>query len=146
MTWFWLGLAIFFLITELTTAELVAIWFFGSAFILTVVSAIFPQMFIVWQIVIFIVLSAILLIATRPFVKKLTAKNKNQATNLDLIISHKALVTQTIQNDLEEGAVKINGLIWTARSEDGENIEKGSLVTVQSIQGNKLIVKKIKEE
>ena len=45
-----------------------------------------------------------------------------------------------IDNDLETGEVKINGLVWTARSVDGAVIEEGALVTVQEIQGNKLLV------
>jgi membrane protein implicated in regulation of membrane protease activity len=142
MTWVWLGIAIFFLIVELATAEIVAVWFFGSAFILTIVAAIFPNLFWAWQIVIFIALSAILLWASRPLVKKMTAKSKNEATNLDLLLGRKALVVQAIDNDMETGAVKLNGLEWSARTESGEKIEKGNFVMVKAIHGNKFIVPK----
>ena len=146
MTWIWLGLAIFFLIVELATAEIVAVWFFGSAFILTIVAAIFPNLFWGWQIVIFILLSVILLWISRPLVKKLTAKGKNEATNLDLLLERKALVVQAIDNDMEEGTVKLNGLEWSARTENGEKIEKGSFVMVKAIHGNKLMVQKLEEK
>ena len=146
MTWIWLGVAVVCLGIELFTSELVAIWFSCAAFVLTIVSAIFSDLVIGWQIVIFVVLSAILVAATRPLVKKLTAKNKSKETNLDLVLHHKALVTDSIDNDLEQGAVKINGLVWTARSENGDRIDKDVLVQVQAINGNKLIVKRIEKE
>ena len=78
--------------------------------------------------------------ATRPLVRKFLAKRKNSETNLGLIINHKALVVEDIKNDFEQGAVRINGLIWSARSEDGEDIEKDTLVIVKEIRGNKAIV------
>ena len=51
-----------------------------------------------------------------------------------------AVVTEAINNELATGAVRINGLIWTARSENGETIEKDSLVIFKKIDGNKAIV------
>ena len=39
-------------------------------------------------------------------------------------------------------AVRINGLVWTARSEDGSVIEKDTFVIVKEIRGNKVVVNK----
>ena len=76
----------------------------------------------------------------------MTAKSKNEATNLDLLLGRKALVVQAIDNDMEEGAVKLNGLEWSARTESGEKIEEGNFVMVKAIHGNKFIVEKIEEK
>ena len=42
---------------------------------------------------------------------------------------------------IDEGRVEVNGISWTARSSDGANFRKGELVTVERIEGVKLIVK-----
>lgn len=144
----WLGLAVALLGVELLTSDLVSIWLAVAAFLLGIVTAIFPWLHWGWQIFIFAILSAALLFSTRPLVKKFLKKRKSQETNLELILDHVGIVEEDINNDLALGAVKINGLVWSARSEDGSEIEKGEFVVVQKISGNKLIVKKreIKEK
>ena len=67
-------------------------------------------------------------------------RKKGQETNLELIVNHNAMVVEDINNDEEVGAVKINGLIWSARAKDGQCIDKGTIVVVDEIRGNKLIV------
>ena len=144
----WLGLAVALLGVELVTSDLVSIWLAVAAFLLGIVTAIFPWLHWGWQIFIFAILSAVLLILTRPLVKKFLKKRKSQETTLELILDHVGIVDEDIHNDLALGAVRINGLVWSARSEDGSEIEKGEFVVVQNISGNKLIVKKreIKEK
>ncbi len=73
-------------------------------------------------------------------------KKKGTETNLDLVIGGKALVLEDIRNDYSTGTVKINGIVWTARSADGTNIEKDSFVIIKEIQGNKVFVEKEKKE
>ena len=76
-------------------------------------------------------------------IKKLLKKSKNQETNLELNIDKVAVVTEKIDNELATGAVKVNGLVWTARSVDGSIIDEGELVIFKEIQGNKaLVIKK----
>lgn len=142
MMWTWFAVAIGLIIVECATVELVALWFALAALVMGVVTGIATEIELIWQILIFLVLSSIFLAATRPLVKKLMAKRKGGETNLELIVEHTALVTEKIENEYERGAVKINGLIWSARSLDGSPIEKDTLVTVKEIQGNKVIVVK----
>ena len=138
----WLGLGVVLLIVEMLATELVSIWFSAAAFLVGIVAAIFPALHWGWQIFIFAILSAGLLLLTRPLVRKLLKRRSSQATNLELILGHVGIVDEDIDNDLALGAVKINGLIWSARSEDDSKIEKGTFVIVQNINGNKLIVTK----
>lgn len=144
--WVWFGLAVVLLIVEIGTIELIAVWFAISALVMGLVVGFAPNLSIIWQIVIFVTLSAILVVLTRRFVRKMMKKRKNQETNLELVLNHTALVVENIDNRMEVGAVKINGLVWSARSMDGLPIEKNSFVTVKEINGNKLIVTKIKTE
>ncbi len=146
MMWIWFALAILLLVVELVTTQFVSIWFSASALITGVVVAIFDEMQSIWQIVIFVALSIIALVATKPLVKKITGKPKDAKTNLELNIGKTAVVTETIDNIKETGAVKINGLVWTARSDDGSIIEQGEVVIFKQVSGNKAIVSKNKEE
>lgn len=147
MAWYiWLGIAVLLIIIEFFTFDLVSIWFAISSLVLTVVSALFPSLSIAWQLLIFVALTALLLLLTRNVVKKFTAKRKGMETNLDLIINHTAKVIEKIDNVNEEGAVKINGLIWNARSKNGNVINDNEYVIVNEIKGNKLIVSKKEED
>ena len=148
MDWWvlWIGLAVVLFIVELTTTDLVAVWFALGSLVLAIVTAIFDKLPVVWQVVIFVALSALLVILTRRFVRKLLQRRKDQETNLELVVNHTAMVVEDIDNDREAGAIKINGLIWSARSADGEKIGKEALVTVCEIKGNKAIVVKKQEQ
>ena len=99
---------------------------------------------ILWQVIIFAVVSIILLVvATKYLVDR--DKDVKYNTNLQGIISQKAIVTQTIE-PYETGVAKLNGEEWTAMSKDETRIEAGKLVEVVAIEGVKLIVKEVSEE
>ena len=89
--------------------------------------------------------SIVCLAATRPLVKKLLRKDVT-ATNADRVLHHTAKVTETIDNENTTGAVYIDGKTWTARSEDGDVIARGSMVTIVRMEGVKLFVRKEREE
>lgn len=146
MVWFWLSLTIILTVIEISTIQFVSVWFAIGACVSTIITAIFPSIALAWQLVIFTIVATTLLLATRPFVKKFLAKrSEEQKTNLDLIIGKDAIVTEKIENILGSGAVKINGLTWSARCEGEEVIDIGEIVTIERIVGNKVIIKR-KEE
>ena len=141
MAWFWLALAIALMVIELSTTQLVSLWFSIGAAVAAIVKAIFGDISIAWQIVIFAVVSLALLIATRPLAKKLLAKDREKSkTNLELIIGKEAVVVEEINNIQGQGAVKLNGLVWSARSCDEIIIPVDTVVTVKEINGNKTVV------
>ena len=63
--------------------------------------------------------------------------------NLDLLINTEHILLKQIDK-FSVGELKINGVIWDCETEDGSIIEKGKLVQIISIKGNKLIVKEVK--
>ncbi len=146
MMWMWFALAILLLVVELVTTQFVSIWFSASALVTGLIVAIFDEMHLIWQIVIFVCLSIGTLIATKPLVRKITTKSKDAKTNLELNIGKTAVVTEKIDNIMETGAVKVNGLVWTARSDDDSIIDEGEVVIFKQVSGNKAIVSKNKEE
>ena len=88
----WLILAIALLAVELIVPELVSVWFSIAALVLSIFTAIFPQLHWGWQILIFAGVSAILVASTRNIVKKILRRRENQETNLELILNHIAIV------------------------------------------------------
>lgn len=142
MNWllFWLIAAVFFAVIELITLQLVSIWLAAGsvgALIALSFNASVPLQFLV-----FVIISGVLLIFTRPIVKRLTVK-KVEATNADRLIGQVATVTEEISNHDAKGAVLISGVTWTARSVDNTVIPKGDKVKIERIEGVKLIVSKI---
>lgn len=142
MPFIWLAIIILAAIVEMATTQLVSIWFaVGGIGSLIACEAGAP---LAIQIMIFILLTAVTLVVTRPFVKKtLTMKKTN--TNADRYIGKIAVVTVEINNTLGTGQVNALGSIWTARSADGGVIPVGHRVQVETIDGVKLIVRLINE-
>ena len=140
----WIAVFIILVLIELVTAELTTIWFAGGAFIAFILS-LFSVISVWIQLAVFIVVSVVLLIFTRPALIRLMEKY-NLKTNVETIPGKTAIVTEEIDNLKSAGTVEIEGLSWTARSEkDGEVISVGSKVEVLRVEGVKVIVK-IKEE
>lgn len=135
---FWIVLFVIFVIIESVTTQLVTIWFAVGSAVALVSNLLNAPDWLQW--VLFIVVSVIVIFTTRPFVKKIT-KQKSQPTNADRCIGQTAIVTEEINNIEGKGSVRINGTVWTARSEDGSVIKKDEFVTVIEIEGVKLIVK-----
>lgn len=135
----WLVLAAILIVSEIVSLGLTTIWFAGGA-IVAAVLAHFGAHWIV-QILVFAVVSFVLLICTRPLAQKHLMKDVEK-TNIDGLIDAIGLVTETIDNTKAEGVVVLDGKEWTARSVNGDIIEKDCRVKVESISGVKLMVSK----
>ena len=133
----WLGLVIFFVLAEITTVNLVSVWFIAGA-LGALVAALLGGSFVL-QLVIFFVISAVLLLLLRPLAKKYFTP-KITKTNADRLIGKEALVTERIDNLRETGAIKIGGVEWSARSKDGQPIDAGTRIRILSIEGAKVCV------
>ena len=90
------------------------------------------------QMIVFIVVSLVTLLITKPLVKKFK-KVDFVPTNSDRVIGKVGEVTKRITPD-EYGEVKVYGTVWTAFSDDVLNV--GDKVIITNIEGVKLIVKK----
>lgn len=133
----WVVIMVVFLVVEAAPAGLTCIWFAIGA-LAALIAALFGAP--IWlQLVWFFVVSVVTLYFTRPLVLKYV-NSRSQPTNADMVIGKEALVTEAIDNVESAGAVAVGGKVWTARSENGEPIEVGSIVTVLRIEGVKLIV------
>ena len=140
---FWLIVAIAAGVIEASTAGLFSVWFAIGALV-TMIPAWLGASFNV-QIAIFIAASALALVFTRPFFKRVLRVG-HTPTNADMLIGSEAAVVAEIDNIAERGRVRAGGLDWEARSADGSKIEKGAVVKVLELRGVTLIVEKEKRE
>ena len=140
----WLVAFVILIGIEAATMALTTIWFAGGA-----VFAFFAAVLgfsIQTQLVVFLIVSFILLLFTRPlamrFVNRETVK-----TNVDGLIGRRAKVITKIDNNEPSGATVVDGQEWAARSmEDAVTIPVGTHVVIKEVRGVKMIVEPVSEK
>jgi membrane protein implicated in regulation of membrane protease activity len=142
LRWIWVALTIIFSVIEVFTFGLTTVWFALAALVMVFLS--FLPIPLVFQIIIFLVISAFFLFFTRPIaIKKF--KTGRVKTNVDSLVGKHALVVKQL-GEFERGEVKIGGQIWTAFSDDGSVIKEGTKCEVIRIEGVKAIVRVLADE
>ena len=136
---FWLIISGICLIIESFTLGFFVFWFSIGALLALIVSLFTTN--IVIQSVVFVVSSTILLLLTKPLIKKFVKTPKTKPTNVYSIIGKEGIVLETIDSINGTGKVKVNGELWSAISDS--NIEKDEKIKVISVNGVKLKVEKI---
>ena len=135
----WLILFIILLVIEIITMGLTTIWFAGGA--LCALLTAFIGFGLPEQIVVFTAVSAVLLIMTRPIAVKYF-NTERQKTNAESLIGQQAVVLQDVDTLHAAGLVEVNGQEWSAKTDEPDGyIPKDSIVSIEGIQGVKLIVK-----
>jgi len=134
----WLVLIVIFVAVEIATVGLTAIWFAGGAFAGLLVQLMGWNIY--WQIIIFVVVSAVLMIFTRPWALKFF-KPRLVKTNYETVVGENVCLTETVDNIKGTGTAVYKGQEWTARAhETGKIFEAGSIVAVKEIRGVTLYV------
>lgn len=133
----WLALLVVFLLVEAATVGMVSAWFAVGALAAMVTALLQGPVWL--QTVLFVVVSAGLLLTLRPLVRKYLAPNLT-ATNVDSVVGSTGIVTAAIDNVSAAGQVKLGAMEWTARSTSGQPIPVGTLVKVDKIEGVKAYV------
>ncbi|MBO7148954.1 MAG: NfeD family protein [Clostridia bacterium] len=134
----WLIAALLLFAAEWISVQLVSIWFSTGALLAFIAAKLGLGLW--WQIGIFLVTSTLLLVLTRPIVKKLL-KSKNSNTDLDRIIGKSIIISEITDENSLRGKCYINDVSWSVRRDDGGKLEKGEAMTVERIEGVHLIVK-----
>ena len=134
----WLLIAAVLFVGEIITAGFLLMWFAIAAVVSMLVSFITTNVFI--QTLVFLIVSVILLIFTRPLLSKYT-KGDNTIMNSKTIIGQKAIVTEEISLLKGTGQINVNGEIWSAKIDNPDiTIPKGSRVEIIGIDGVKACV------
>ena len=134
MAYGWFITFIVLLFIELVTVNLVTIWFAVGS-LMAFVTTFFTDNLLI-QIGVFIVVSVIALLLTKPIIKKFKT-NVIVPTNSDRVLGRSAEVIKKITED-EYGAVKVMGSVWTATGKGSFDV--GEKVKVKAIDGVKLVV------
>lgn len=135
----WLVIFIVMLGIEIATLGLTTIWFAGGALVSTLVAAIGLPLYV--QIPVFLVVSVVLLLFTRPIAQKYFNKERIK-TNAESLVGQTAVVTESINNLKGMGKAVINGQEWTARSvDDSAELQKETQATIVAIEGVKLVLR-----
>jgi len=137
MSIIWLVLIIIGVVTEIASMGLTSIWFAVAALISFVLAKLGLPLIV--QILAFVLATVLLLIYTKPIAKKYLKIGQHK-TNVEALINQTAKVTEKIDNINGSGKAFINGMTWTARSQNDELIDENEIVRIIKIEGVKLIV------
>lgn len=137
----WIILLIVFVLGELATIGLTSIWFAAGALaaLITAMAGASP----IVQFFVFLVVSILLLAATRPWARKYV-NAKMQRTNADSLVGEIIRISERVSNMDQTGMAVVHGQEWTVRTRnDSEIIEPGEEAKILAISGVKLIVEKV---
>ncbi|HPX92829.1 MAG TPA: NfeD family protein [Bacillota bacterium] len=125
-------------VAELATLNLVSIWFVAAALIAMIAALLGASLTV--QFVLFAACSIggflIFILLIRP---KL-GKRLITPTNADRIMNKEGVVTDAINPTSGGGLIRVEGQVWSARTEDETFIPKGTPVRVIGLRGVKAIV------
>lgn len=137
----WLVVFLVLIVIEAITLGLTTIWMAGGALVAAAASALGAQIWL--QFVLFVAVSVVLFVFTRPIAVKHFNKERTK-TNVEEMAGKHAVVTEAIDNLRGTGQVEVSGMQWTARSsQEGITIDKGREVEIVEVRGVKVICKVI---
>ena len=137
---FWVIMLVVTLIIELTTEQLVSIWFSGGSLIALILAICNVPWYI--QLLVFSLVSVICIAIVQVILFKKRKNSKNLRTNVDSLIGKKILVIKEVSPEIL-GEGKYRDIVWSLKSDT--EIGKDEYAEIVSIEGNKLVVKKIEE-
>ena len=139
-TFAWLGIAVVFGFIEAAAPALVCLWFCLGAAVAFVTSFFVDDLLV--QVIVFLVASIAMLLALRPFLRKRTKANPEDAlTNSDAYVGREVVVTQGIpEGSGRTGRVLLADVSWLARTPGGNALPTGAHATVKQVDGTVLVV------
>lgn len=139
LPWLWLAILVICCVIEALTMGLTTIW--GAIAALPLIFIARTGMPFKWQLLIFVIITLVLVLFTRPFVVKKLKIGKDK-TNVNTMVGEEVLVTKTISK-FEKGEAKAkNGVIWSVKALDENEIQVNEVVKVVAVDGNTLTVSK----
>lgn len=134
---FWSVLLVVALAAEFGTQQLVTIWFAAGSLGALIAAAAGASVTV--QLALFAGLSLLLLIFTRPILRK-ALNFEFKDTNAKMDLGKTAVVIQKIDPEKGTGRARLGDSEWMAVSSDKKVIPEGAVVRVDNIDGARLIV------
>lgn len=140
--WHWLVLGFLLLIVEMFVLTFATLWFGVAAVIVAALTWLLP-ISILWQVLIWLVLSVIFMFAWFKYIKPLSIDRTKAGLGGSVIIGETGMIVVKPHSD-KLGRVRFSVPIvgadeWFCRTHD-EEVEVGDRVVVTDIIGNELIV------
>lgn len=141
----WIILAVILGVIELLSTTFILLWVAFSAFVTGILS-LFLHVFGI-QLLVFIFLSIILLILTRPLVKRWRGSpTSTYQSNVQRLVGEEGVMVSKIMEG-KTGMVRVGNETWSARGEFPEAIvERGDRVLVVAVKSSLLIVRRVVSE
>lgn len=130
----WLAICIILFILEIATDSVTSIWYSVSALVTAIMSFFITNLII--QVIVFVGIGTILLIFTKPIVKKLIKGPERRSD----FIGSMAKVLDVIDESEGIYEVKVEGKIFKAMTTS--KLDVSEMVVVLSVKGNVLEVRK----
>jgi membrane protein implicated in regulation of membrane protease activity len=141
----WLILAAVFAVAEVFTSGFVLLWF-GVGAAVAALLALLGVKSLAAQVVSFLVVSVLLVIASRTIFERLlvrASRDNELKTGVALMIGQAVTVTEASRGLLNEAAVKAYGSVWTAFPlADEAPLQEGETVLIERIEGNTVYVRR----
>lgn len=134
----WIAVGVFFLIVELCTTALVSIWFVPAAIITCLLSFVIKSA--IWQVAIFVLLSAVFMVVFRKIYKKYIKKPVDDVDQNEKLLGK--IVTIIDETNTISGRVKLGDIYWKAITENGETLSQNEKAVIKGVQGTTLVVTK----
>ncbi|WP_138203073.1 NfeD family protein [Haloimpatiens lingqiaonensis] len=144
MDWFllviWLIVGIGTLLIDILTSAFLFVWFTAGA--IAAIICLTLGLSFSTQLIVFIVVSALFMGTGYPIIKKNIKKTVPKTKTMEEGYIGRELLAE---NDIEaRGNLKLDGIYWTVENK-GEYIKRGDKLKIIGIEGNKLIIQKIKK-
>jgi len=136
--WVWAILALVFIIAEIFTAGFFIICFGIGAVAAAIVA--FLGMNTIWQMAIFVIVSAVTVMLSRPIATRISGASEN-SVGIDRVLHKEAIVIHAIDPMLAQGRVRVAREEWLAESVEEKPIAVGEKVEVVAIEGTRLKVR-----
>jgi membrane protein implicated in regulation of membrane protease activity len=137
--WIWLVLSVIIGIVELTTFTFVLLWIAVAGFVTTLLTGFIPSLGI--QIGVFVIISIVLLIVTRPIAHK-WRKKTTYSTRQETLTEKRGVVIAPAESG-KYAMVKVDGDLWSAESDFP--LYEGQTVIVKSSASAVLVVEPYEE-
>lgn len=140
MAFVWIALAVVMVLVEITTVQLVSVWFMVGA-LCAAVTTLFTDSIVI-QLAVFVGVSLLALIVTRPLVKRVKENRVQLRTNVDRLLGEQGVMLKPVENIHSVGQAKVLGKVWSVKA-DNPPLREGDTVRVLAVDGVKLIVEKV---
>ncbi|MBS1810312.1 MAG: NfeD family protein [Acidobacteria bacterium] len=136
----WLVIAALLMAGEVATTGFFLLWF-GIGAVVAAVAALLGVSSLPIQVTIFLVVSLLLVVASRTIFEKYITKHDSLKTGVDSMIGEIVSVVEASQGARNEAAIKAFGSVWTAIPVAGEEpLQIGESVRIDHVDGNTVYV------